>query len=114
MKDNHDTTTETGVELINRLRLSRPDIAIDVKWDYDEHYVWDGDGPEERGLFPFVVTVTAMTIRDGRVIKTHDCIGGCYSPVHPSLNGPHDPEVHGYLFDLVSVAMADMDKELHE
>ncbi len=90
-------------ECIELLKESRPDIAITVSWEPDHYFSWDGDGEDPRndGYDPHNVTVTASVIRNGELIQSHAYLGGCYS----KNGGEDDPEISGYLDQLVNEAV---------
>jgi len=87
----------------------RPDIAILITRELDEIFAWDGDGPDpaEDGYDPYSVTVTAMTIRNGRIYEAHATLGGSYfKPSEPFA------EIGGYYPDLRDEAIEDLDSQL--
>lgn len=96
-------------EKIRKLAVERPDVAFRVERDLDETFVWDGDGPDpvEDGYYPYDVTVTAFTIRNGEVIEGTSTLGGSYYGYDEEIG-----EVHGYLPQMVDEALAELDKEL--
>lgn len=100
---------------LEKIRLSRPDIAITVSWELDRWLVWDGNmedpalDPDNR-LDPHNVTVTAAIIRRGVFIQDSVYLGGCYAP----LDGPYDEEIDGYLPQLVDDAIQCLDLKLKE
>ena len=100
----------TGIERIEALRKTRPDTAIAVEWEIDPYFRWDGDGPAPWDEAAHNVTVTASAIREGRLVVGYACLGRCYSPI----GGPHCPEVHGYLPQLIEEALQKLDGELKE
>lgn len=91
---------------IETLRQTNPEIAISVHWEVDECFQWDGDGPDpqDEGYEPHNVTVTASAIREGVLIQSHAYLGGCYS----ADGGEDDPEISGYLDQLIDEAVADL------
>jgi hypothetical protein len=94
-----------GQELIERLRVERPDVAIVVSRTIDMNFQWDGDGPDpaEDGLEPYDVEVAAITIRRGVVYEGTDHLGGSYF-AHDEPIG----EVHGYLKQMVLEALEEL------
>lgn len=99
----------TGMEQIEALRTSRPDMAITVSREYDPNFAWDGDGPDpiEDGYLPYDGTVRATTIRKGNLIVGEDVLGGSYY----AENEPAG-EIHGYLPQMIDEALKEMDAEL--
>ena len=100
MSDNRDM-------LLDSLREKRPDIAVTVEWEIDHSFKWDGDGPdpEEEGLFPHDVVVTATAIRNGKIVEGYAYLVGCYSP----FGGPHCPDIHGYFPQMLEEALSELD-----
>lgn len=84
-----------------------PSIAFKVEWEIDPYFKWDGDGPDPRnkGQFPHDVTVTASAIVNGEIVVGQDNLGGCYD-----APGKTCPDVHGYLLDMLSNALDDLNK----
>lgn len=91
------------------LVVARPEVAIVVSRSRDEHFRWDGDGPdpESEGFRAYDVTVQAITIRAGVVIKGASHLGGSY--FKPSVPCG---DIHGYLPQMVDEALAALDLEL--
>lgn len=79
-----------------------PYHAVEVVWEPDTNFQWDGDGPDPigDGLYPHEVTVSVSTIRKGKLITGEAYLGGCYS----ELSGPHCSDIHGYLPQLLQEA----------
>jgi hypothetical protein len=90
---------------IERIKAERPDIAINVSWEYDPHFEWDGDYPLEDGYEPYDVTVTASKIVNGKLIQGNAYLGGCYS----KDGGKDDPEIGGYLPQMIEEAIEEVD-----
>lgn len=104
-----ESTDTPGQDLIQALKLSRPDIAISVTRSRDESFRWDGDGPdpEDEGYVAYDIDVTAITIRSGEILEGRDSLGGSYW-------SPDDPigEVGGYLQDMVETAVEELDQAI--
>ena len=96
--------------IIAKLTSERPDVAVSVTWESDKHFCWDGDGPDpaDDGLVAHDVTVTARTIRAGKMIEGIACLGGCYS----EFLGPHCPMIHGYFPQKLEEALQELDNAL--
>ncbi len=94
---------------IDRLKITRPEIAVVVTWEEDHDYEWDGDGedPITEGFYPYDVCVTASRIVNGELLEGTAYLGGCYS----KDAGKDNPEVSGYLDGLVEEAVANLDKQ---
>jgi ABC-type cobalt transport system substrate-binding protein len=100
-------TTPEGI--VSGLSKIAPHVAIDVSWEEDLHYVWDGDGPDP-GLEGYVahdVTVSAETIIDGRKIDGKAYLGGVYEK-----QGERDQNIHGYFPQMVDEALSELYKEI--
>lgn len=95
--------------ITDRLKITRPEIAIVVKWKENCDYEWDGDGedPIKEGFYPYNVNVCASTIRNGELIEGFAYLGGCYS----EDAGKSEPDINGYLDQLVEEAVAELDKQ---
>lgn len=100
-------TTPEGI--IAGLARIAPHIAIDVSWDEDPYFRWDGEGPDprEEGYIPHDVTVTAMAIIDGRQMDGKAYLGGVYEKP-----GEQDQDVHGYFPQMVDEALSELYKEI--
>lgn len=100
-------TTPEGI--ISGLAKIAPHVAIDVNWEEDPHFVWDGDGPDpaEEGYIAYDVDVTAKTILDGREIYGRDSLGGVYEKP-----GHRDQEIHGYFYQMVDGALSGLYREI--
>lgn len=95
--------------IISGLSKIAPHVAIDVSWEEDLHYVWDGDGPDP-GLEGYVahdVDVTAKTILGGREITGQDSLGGVYEK-----QGEQDQNIHGYFPGMVDGALSQLYREI--
>jgi hypothetical protein len=107
-----NATTKTRAELLAALVLERPEVCITVEWATDDYYTWDGDGPDpvtyDDPQYPHDVTVTARTIRGGKMIEGCAHLGGSYSP----MDGPHCPEIHGYFPQMLDEALDELDDQL--
>lgn len=104
------TTEKTGLETIEELKVSRPDIVVTVTRELDPYFVWDGDGPnpEEDGFSAYTVDVNARTIRNGEIIIGGSSLGGSYY-----LDDEPIGEIHGYLPQMIAEAIEEMDEQLH-
>jgi len=109
MSEHTDNQAERD-SILAALAVSRPDSAVSVKWELNESFEWNGDGPDpiEEGYYPHEVTVTARTIRGGKMIEGTSCLGGSYS----EFNGPHCPMIHGDFPQMLDEAIAELDAEL--
>lgn len=100
---------EGELNIIDRLKITRPEIAIAVKWEEDHDYEWDGDceDPIVDGYYPYSVDVCACTIRNGELLEGFACLCGCYS----KDAGESESDINGYLTQLVEEAVAELDKQ---
>ena len=102
-------TTAKGIRAgIQRLA---PDVAVDVEWEEDPYYRWDGDGPDpaEQGYVPYNVTVMAEALVEGPLEGAvgKDYLGGVYE-----LPYERDPDIHGYFPDMVHEALDQLHQEI--
>lgn len=88
--------------LIEKLGQVAPSIAFSVRWEEDPNFRWDGDGldPAEEGFIAYDVDVAARAIVNGKLEEGEAHLGGSYSKP-----GEHDPDIHGYLNDLLQEAL---------
>lgn len=100
-------TTPEGI--ISGLSKIAPHVAIDVNWEEDPNYIWDGDGPDpaEDGYIAHDVDVTAKTIIDGREISGRDSLGGVYEKP-----GHQDQDIHGYFVDMLDRSIVELYREI--
>ena len=103
----NEDKNQTRKALVSALANTRPDIHIATTWEQDPYYEWDGDGPDpqEKGLFPHDVTVTASTIKGGLSFTGKATLGGSYS----EFEGPHCTEVGGYFPQMMGEALGDLE-----
>lgn len=97
----------TKADILNAVRKEDPGVHIDVTWEEDPSYRWDGDGPEPEDLVAHDVTVRATKIVNGEMYQGEAYLGGSYSP----LGGPHCPLIHGYLAQKVDEAIDNLRQE---
>lgn len=100
---------QTGKQKINALKLTRPDVCIKVSRTIDRNFRWDGDGrdPVERGMDAYDIDVTAMTIRNGKIVEGHASLGGTYMYPQDKIG-----EISGYLPQMVDEAVEELDANL--
>lgn len=91
------------------LRKIAPSISFSVELSEDHNYRWDGDGPDpaEDGYVPYDVDVTAKAIVDGDEIVGRASLGG-----HYQKPGEPDPEIGGYLPQMLQEAADELLKEI--
>lgn len=96
------------MKTLEQIKLARPEIAVTVTWEHDPDFEWDADGPDPQGegYLPYNVTVTAYRVANGDLIRGQAHLGGCYS----ANGGQDDPEVSGYLPQLVREAVSELDR----
>jgi len=99
----------SGREMIAELKITRPDVVIEVTRERDEYFRWDGDGPdpEEEGFEAYDVDVTARCIRNGEMVEGRDSLGGSYYKPDEALG-----EVHGYLPQMIDEALEELNKTI--
>lgn len=91
------------------LKRIAPSIAFSVTWEIDPYFRWDGDGPDPRGegYEPHDVDVRARAIVGGEVVEGFASLGGVYEKL-----GEFDPDIHGYLLEMLDEAVDDLSKEV--
>lgn len=89
------------------LRKLAPSFEYSVERERDENFVWDGDGPDpmEEGFEAYNVDVILQVIMDGQLYRLTETLGGTYDKP-----GEEDPEIHGYLPQMLEEATARMMK----
>jgi len=99
---------KTYTEIKEELARTRPNIAIKTTWEEDPYFSWDGDGPDPRdeGFSPYNVTVTAMTIKNGKILEGISCLGGCYN----KYGEPFDPDIYGYGTQMIEESLSELDE----
>jgi len=105
-----DTTeVNVGQQLIDQLKIKRPEVAITVSREADEYFRWDGDGPDptEEGFQAYDVDVKARAIRNGVMYEGNSSLGGSYFQDDEPCG-----EIHGYLRQMVEEALEELDKQL--
>jgi hypothetical protein len=92
-------------EVFSKLGQLAPSISFDVEWDEDPYFPWDGDGPDpaDEGMVAHDVIVYARAIVAGRMIEGERSLGGVYE-----LPGKRDPEIHGYLYQMLEEAVEEL------
>ena len=82
-----------------------PSIAFSIEYTEDPHFQWDGDGPDptDEGYVAYDVDVYARAIAGGETIEGRDSLGGTYDKPHKK-----DPNVGGYLIDMLGQALEDL------
>lgn len=101
-----DTTPEA---IFRELKRIAPNIAFSVDWTEDPNFKWDGDGPDPRdqGYLFYDVEVNAKTIIHGEEYEGKKYLGGV-----DGKPDEQDPDVHGYLPQMLQGAVADMIADL--
>ena len=90
---------------IETLKQSRPEIAVQIIWEEDPYFQWDGDCEEPENMTPYNVEVRASRVVNGKLVSGHAYLGGCYS----ADAGKDDPEIGGYLPQMIEEAVAELD-----
>lgn len=95
---------------IDPVLASRPDVAIVITSERDQFYTWDGDGPDpaEDGYIPCDITVSALTIHNGRIVEASASLGGSYF-----LPGESFDDIHGYYPQMRDEAVLLLDQKLN-
>lgn len=92
-------------EVEKTLRKIAPKISFETTWEADPYFVWDGDGPDpkEEGYYAYDVGVRVTAIVDDVEIDGAAYLGGSYSKPRE-----HDPEIHGYYWQMANDALRDL------
>lgn len=95
--------------LIKKLAKVAPSIHFSVVWEPDHNFRWDGDGPDptERGYQAYDVAVYARAVVGGEHLEGVNYLGGSYSKP-----GKHDPNVHGYLNQMLDEALDELGRKV--
>lgn len=95
--------------IITELKHIAPSIAFSVTFSRDPNFVWDGDGPDPRelGYEAYDIDVYARAIVKGEEVEGHHSLGGSYYKP-----GRFDPDVHGYLPQMLGDALDDVYEQL--
>ncbi len=98
----------TPSAIFKRLKQIAPSIHFDVKYELDPSFVWDGDGPDPRdeGYDAYDVDVSASAVVDGHMVHGIESLGGTYD-----RPGKHDPDIGGYLPQMLEEAVMDLRKK---
>lgn len=106
--------TITGQQKIAALKVSRPDVAIEVTRTRDPHGVWDGDDPIGDEFVCFDHTVTAYTIRNGVQLEGVATMGGSWYDLDDRSddNRACIAEISGYLSQMIDDALDELDAQL--
>lgn len=91
--------------IFERLDKIAPDIDFNVEWEEDPSFEWDGEGPDprEEGYVPHDVRVSAMVVIEGKEIVGDAYLGGTYDKPDEQ-----DPDIHGYLPQMLSEAVVNL------
>jgi hypothetical protein len=92
------------------LRKIAPNIRFSAEWNQDESFVWDGnpdDDPTEFGYVAHDVDVTARAIVYGDDVEGRQSLGGVYDKPYEK-----DPDIHGYLPQMLEEAAADLERQV--
>lgn len=94
-------------DIFKTLKELAPQIAFSVKFDRDENYVWDGDGPDPagEGYFAYDVSVIARAVAGGELVDGEGNRGG-----HYQKPGEMDYDISGYLPQLLKDAARELDR----
>jgi hypothetical protein len=101
-------STVAAVILANLKKIA-PDISFKTTWTPDPNFRWDGDGPDpaEEGYQAYDVDVFARAIVNGEIVEGRNSLGGSYS-----TPGEHDPDIHGYLPQMLEEATAELQSQV--
>jgi len=96
------TSPETIFRTLERVA---PHVHFDVERSVDRDASWDGDGPdpEEEGYVAYQYRVSANTILNGKRVEGDAGLSGTYE-----LPGKHDPDIGGYLPQLLQEAVDEL------
>jgi hypothetical protein len=91
------------------LRRLAPSVVFSIHREIDRDFAWDGDGPdpEEEGYKPYNIEVKTAIIAEGRLIEHSEYLGGSYDKP-----GDFDPDVHGYLPQMLLEALNGLPKNV--
>lgn len=108
------TVTTPGRDKIEQLKISRPDIVIEVTRIADHDTRWDGDDPIGDEFDCFDHEVTAYTIRNGVRIEGTATLGGSWYDLddHDAHNQACIAEISGYLPQMIDEAIDELDAQL--
>jgi hypothetical protein len=97
----------TAASIFKSLKSIAPSIHFDVTYTRDLHFVWDGDGPDPRseGFEAYDVDVSANVVLRGTLYSGSEMLGGVYDK-----HGRHDPDIGGYLPQMLEEAAVDLRK----
>lgn len=86
-----------------------PRISFETHWERDPYFVWDGDGedPALEGYQAYDVSVQVYALVDGVSIDGFAYLGGSYSKPRE-----HDPEIHGYYWQMAIDALRNLIENL--
>lgn len=98
---------EPAEKIVRTLRQLAPSVGYDVSWEEDESFVWDGEGPNPmtEGYVAHNVYVIIQVIMEGHLYRLTETLGGVYDKP-----GEEDPEIHGYLPQMLEEVTARMMK----
>lgn len=101
----------TSDEIYAALAVCAPDIEFSSSRELDEDSEWDGDGPDpvEEGFSPYVVTVTARCIANGRLQEGERSLSSSYFRDDEEIG-----DVHGYLPQMLEEAASELLKKTTE
>ncbi len=99
----------SGRQMIEQLKLSRPDVAITIT-RFEDPIPWDGDGPDpsEEGFTCYTFDVTASTILNGEMIEGSASLGSCWYRADDDSDTAR--EIGGYLPQMIDEALEELDK----
>lgn len=92
--------------ILNGLKRIAPNVEVEILWEEDPNFVWDGDGPDpvDDGYVAYDVSVkvTAVTT-DEEGFEGANYLGGVYE-----LPGVEDPDIHGYFTGMLQEALQEL------
>ena len=98
-----------GERILRRLKEIAPQILFKVRRTVDPGFVWDGEDPDprEEGYQVYDVDVIARAIVNGEEIEGNASMGG-----HYDMPGDFDPDVAGYLPQMLEEAVGELTEQV--
>jgi hypothetical protein len=92
--------------ILSGLERIAPNVNVEVLWEEDPNFVWDGDGPDpaDDGYVAYDVAVKAIALTEGEeAFEGASYLGGVYE-----LPGVEDPDIHGYFTGMLQEALYEL------
>lgn len=109
-----DIHTFKPADLIAELAKVAPSIAIETIWERDTHARWDADDsldPDDFTAWQSEVKVSAII--GGKMVSGSEYLGGTWEK-YGDKPGESNPEISGYLPQMIQEALNDLLKQLPE